>query len=586
MVKKIKVGDKHKLVVLHGDEMAQVAFDQILTQFVKKYLNMKLVEIDLSAVNRIRTNGKVVKESIEVLNKCGVGIKNAGITVNKKQLDDIIDTLKKKEKLSLTKDTLDKLATKSPNGAIRKGIHGNITREDIKFNNLRDFVPQWKGKNIDVMTMEDGGIKSSYNEISEQTGVLELTFVNKSGSKKVLHTRKIGKGDPWLLATNSIEDVKDWANDFFSRAVKEKRDACIGLKDTVMPGYDGVIKDAVEDIYYDKYEEEFKKLGIKYEYGLIDAQAAKIVVSPPDNLLWGIPDNTSGRKLYKLVEGLKKYGIPDRPHKRSISRMSAGGGDQYGSFNTPADEDGIVRVSLDGEERYARDVKKGDPIMLMSNEHEAIEKWIRQVLRDATLKGQEIYIGLKAQYMAYDRLFSDIIFQIYREQLLSSHEYLPSYMVMRPSSQLKKMIIDPPMNARYPALNMDGDIFSDITAALGGSLATASSIIEGTGGTMLFEAPHGTAPDLYQRYLKSKGKEALFNPSALLYAVANALEIIAEKDKNKDLNVYAKKLKDALIKTVDDGIITGDLKGRTVNKKTEKVVDMYGFLDAVEKRLK
>lgn len=582
---KIKVGKKRGLVVLHGDEMAQVAFDQILKQFVKKYVDIELLEIDLSAVNRIRTNGAIVKEAIESLNKYGVGLKNAGITVNKKQLAEIVNNLNKKEKTKINKDKLDKMATKSPNGAIRKGIHGNITREDIPFSNLRDLVPAWRNRKINVVTMDDGGLKSSYNEVSEQTGLLTLTFTNKKGKAKELHTRKIGKGDPWLVTTNSIKAVTEWAEDFFARAVDEKSDAYVGLKDTVMPGYDGVMKDAVEEVYRKKYEKKFKKLGLKYEYGLIDAQAAKIVVFPPDNALWGIPDNTTGRKLYKLVEALKAHGMPDRPHKRSISRMSAGGGDQYGSFNIAAEDDGIIRATIDGEERHARDVKKGDPILLMSNEAEAIEKWIKRVFRDAAVKGQEIYIGLKAQYMPYDMLFSDIIFRLYREMLLSSHDYLPSYMVMRPSSQLKKMIVDPPMNARFPALNLDGDIFSDITAALGGSLATASSIIEGTEGVMLFEAPHGTAPDLYEKYVKSKGKEAYFNPSALLYAVANALEVVAEQDENKELRHFSEKLKAALIDTVDSGYITGDLKGKTRNPKTEKVVDMYGFLNQVEKRL-
>ena len=582
---KIKVSPDKKLVILHGDEMAQVAFAKIIDQFVKKYLDIQLVEMDLSAENRIRTNGAIVQESIDALNKYGVGLKNAGITVNKEQLNQIIEKLKKEKGFKVPKEGLAKLATKSPNGAIRKGIHGNITREDIPFTNLREIIPDWKGKNIDVVTMDNGGLKGSYNEVSEKTGVLELSFTNNKGQNKVLHTRRIGRGDPWLVATNSIDDVIEWAESFFARAVKEKRDCYVGLKDTVIPGYDGVMKDAVEKVFKEGFADKFKKLGLKYEYGLIDAQAAKIVVNPPQNALWGVPDNTTGRKMYKLVEALKKHGIPDRPHQRAISRMSAGGGDQYGSFNMAAEEDGILKASLDGVEVHARDIKKGDPIILMSNERVAIEKWIRMIFRDAAAKNQEIYIGLKAQYMEYDMLFSDVISEVYRKLLKASHDYLPSYMVMRPSSQLKKMLIDPPMRARFPSLNLDGDIFSDITAALGGSLATASSIIEGTEGTMLYEAPHGTAPDLYQKYIKSKGKDAIFNSSALIYAVANALEIVAEKDMNKQLKEYSDKLKKALIKTVGDGIITGDLKGRTRDPKKEKVVDMYGFLDAVEERL-
>ena len=172
-----------------------------------------------------------------------------------------------------------------------------------------------------------------------------------------------------------------------------------------------------------------------------------------------------------------------------------------------------------------------------------------------------------------------------RVELVADHTEPPSFMIMRPSSQLKKMITDPPRNALYPAQNLDGDIFSDIAAALGGSLATASSIIESKDGTMLYEAPHGTAHDLYLRYLESDGKEAIFNSSALIYALANALETLADRDDNSALADYSSSLKRALIDTVGQGIITGDLKGKTTDPDNETVVDMNGFLDAVEKNL-
>ena len=147
------------------------------------------------------------------------------------------------------------------------------------------------------------------------------------------------------------------------------------------------------------------------------------------------------------------------------------------------------------------------------------------------------------------------------------------------------MISDPPRNALYPAQNLDGDIFSDISAALGGSLATASSIIESKNGTMLFEAPHGTAHDLYLQYKESGGKVAHFNSSALIYAVANALATLSARDNNTALLDYSVKLKAALIDTVAQGTITGDLKGKTTDPDTENIVDMNGFLDAVESNI-
>ena len=564
------------LVILHGDEMAQIAFERILEQFVSARLDIELVEIDLTAENRLTTNGQAVRDAIEALKTHGVGIKNAGMTVNRQQLDELLakhPTIREAE--------LDKLATKSPNGAIRKGIGGNITREDIQFRNLQTNPPDWVGRDIEVMTMDGGGIKHSHNELSKATGVIKLMFVGSSGDPVELHRRTVKKGDPWLLATNDIDDVRAWAHAFFQRAIDEKRDAYLGLKDTVIPGYDGVMRAAIEEVYRNEYKDRLEQAGLAYHYELIDAQAARIVANPPQRALWGVPDNTSGRKLFKLVGKLKKYGIPTRKHHVSLSRMSAGGGDQYGSFNMPMEEDGILKVIVDGEEKHARKVKKNDPVLLMSNDLQAITDWVSQVFRDASSKDKEVYFGLKREYMPYDEVFSVVITDV-RYDLAKAGMRPPSFMIMRPSSQLKKMITDPPRNALYPAQNLDGDIFSDISAALGGSLATASSIIESKDGTMLFEAPHGTAHDLYLKYLETDGKQAHFNSSALVFAVANALETLADRDNNAELKCYAEKLKGALIETVAQGVITGDLRGKTADPETETVVDMVGFLDAVE----
>ena len=102
---------------------------------------------------------------------------------------------------------------------------------------------------------------------------------------------------------------------------------------------------------------------------------------------------------------------------------------------------------------------------------------------------------------------------------------------------------------------------------------------------MLYEAPHGTAHDLYLKYLESDGREAYFNSSALIYALANALETLADREDNQELQDYSYKLKAALIDSVAKGFITGDLKGKTTDPEAETIVDMYGFLDAVESNI-
>ncbi len=576
---KPKLPVSRPLVVMHGDEMAQIAFEKILQRFVTDRLDIQLIEIDLTAENRLATNGEAVRDAIKALKQYGIGVKNAGMTVNRKQLESLLEKYP-----NIDPKTLDPLATKSPNGAIRKGIGGNITREDIQFRNLVVKTPDWVGRDIVVDTMDTGGIKHSFNELSKATGVLKLLFVGSSGDPIELHRRNINLGDPWLLSSNDIDEVRRWAHSFFQRGIAEKRDTYLGLKDTVIPGYDGVMRLAIEEIFQQDYKAKYAELGLEYHYELIDAQAARIVANPPTRALWGVPDNTSGRKLYKLVEELKLYGIADRKCHVSISRMSAGGGDQYGSYNAPMAEDGILKVVVDGQEKTARKVKKNDPVLLMSNDKVAIKDWVTQVFRDASVNNKEVYFGLKREYMEYDDVYSEIITATGKE-LANADTPPPSFMIMRPSSQLKKMITDPPRNALYPAQNLDGDIFSDISAALGGSLATASSIIESKDGTLLFEAPHGTAHDLYLKYQESDGKVALFNSSALLFALANALESLGEREANSALLDYAQQLKLALIDTVAQGTITGDLKGKTAEPDKENIVDMDGFLVAVEANL-
>ena len=574
---KIKV--ENPLVVLHGDEMAQVAFTEILARFVTLPLDIQLVEIDLSATKRFSSNGAVIHEAISALKAHGVGIKNAGMTVNRAQLDELLS-----QHPNVVESTLDPLATKSPNGAIRKGISGNITREDIEFRNIQSVRPNWIDRDIEVDTMETGGLDFSYSELSNATGVAKIMFVGSSGEPVELHRRSLNKGDPWMLATNCLEEVKAWAHRFFQRAIEEKRDIYLGLKDTVVSGYDGVMRTAIEEIYTQEYQARVAEAGLSYQYELIDAQAARIVSNPPKRALWGVPDNVSGMKLFKLVQQLKRYGLPERKAHVSISRMSAGGGDQYGSYNTPSPEGGVIKVIVDGEEKHARYVKEGDPILFMSNDRDAIKDWVSQVFKDAAVNKKEVYFGLKREFVNYDEVYSSIILEI-RKELAALDTPPPSFMIMRPSRQLSKMICDPPRWGMYPAQNLDGDIFSDISAALGGSLATASSVIMSKDGTKLFEAPHGTAHDLYVRYLETDAKEANFNSSALIFAVANALEELAGRENNAALTEYAARLKSALIETVAQGVITGDLTGKTTAPDAERIVDMNGFLDAVASNL-
>jgi isocitrate dehydrogenase len=60
---------------------------------------------------------------------------------------------------------------------------------------------------------------------------------------------------------------------------------------------------------------------------------------------------------------------------------------------------------------------------------------------------------------------------------------------------------------------------------------------------------------------------------------------LALRENNTALIGYSSGLKDALIETVAQGKITGDLKGKTTDPGAEMILDMYGFLDAIESNI-
>lgn len=99
--------------------------------------------------------------------------------------------------------------------------------------------------------------------------------------------------------------------------------------------------------------------------------------------------------------------------------------------------------------------------------------------------------------------------------------------------------------------NLYGDIISDIAAEVTGSVGLGISANIGENCAM-FEAMHGTAPDI-----AGKG---IANPSGLLLGSIMMLTHIGQGD-------IASKVHNAWLKTIEDGIHTGDIYKEGVSKK-------------------
>lgn len=114
--------------------------------------------------------------------------------------------------------------------------------------------------------------------------------------------------------------------------------------------------------------------------------------------------------------------------------------------------------------------------------------------------------------------------------------------------------------------NLYGDIISDIAAEITGSVGLGGSSNIGTDFGM-FEAIHGSAPDI-----AGKG---IANPSGLLLGAVMMLTHIGQND-------VAERVHNAWLKTIEDGIHTGDIYrlGRSAEK-----TGTSGFASAVIERL-
>lgn len=121
------------------------------------------------------------------------------------------------------------------------------------------------------------------------------------------------------------------------------------------------------------------------------------------------------------------------------------------------------------------------------------------------------------------------------------------------------LVLDPTRLDVLVMPNLYGDILSDLCAGLVGGLGVTPSGNIGFDNVALFEAVHGTAPDI-------AGKNKA-NPTALLLSGVMML-------RHMGLQEHANRIEGAVFKTIREGkVITGDLKGTaTCSEYTHEII--------------
>lgn len=109
-----------------------------------------------------------------------------------------------------------------------------------------------------------------------------------------------------------------------------------------------------------------------------------------------------------------------------------------------------------------------------------------------------------------------------------------------------------------------------------------TSVLVSPKGCYEYEAAHGTVQKHYYKYLK--GETTSTNSVATIFAWSGALRKRGELDGNGALSSFADALEKAVIDTIEQGKMTGDLV-RITTLPNPETLDSLGFIRAIRANL-
>ena len=326
-----------------------------------------------------------------------------------------------------------------------------------------------------------------------------------------------------------------------------------------------------------------KKYGVAVKCATITPNAARMTEynlksmwKSPNGTIRAILDGTVFRSPI-LVKGIVPY-IPTWKKPICIARHAYG--DVY--KNTEMRVEGGSKAELcvtkpDGTEERSLifDFKSDGVIQGMHKIDKSISSFARSCFNYALDQHIDVWFATKDTISkTYDHRFKDIFAEIFENEYKDKFEEAGDDAVAR--------VIRSEGGYMWACKNYDGDVMSDMIATAFGSLAMMTSVLVSPDGIYEFEAAHGTVQRHYYKHLK--GEETSTNSVATIFAWTGALKKRGELDKLPELAEFAEKLEKATIKTIEDGIMTGDLYLiSTLENKTK--VNTEDFLKAINERL-
>ncbi|WP_294157209.1 NADP-dependent isocitrate dehydrogenase [uncultured Clostridium sp.] len=334
-----------------------------------------------------------------------------------------------------------------------------------------------------------------------------------------------------------------------------------------------------------------KKYGVGVKCATITPNAARV---KEYNLkeMWKSPNGTIRAILDGTVFRAPIIVGPVKPYVRSwkkpiiIARHAYG--DIYKASEMKIKGKGkceLVFTSENGEvqRELIHNFDQDGVVMGMHNLNKSIESFARSCFNYALDLKQDLLFGAKDTISKkYDHTFKDVFQEIYENEYKEKFEKCGIVYKYTLIDAAVANVIKSEGGMIWACKNYDGDVMSDMIAAAFGSIAMMTSALVSPDGKYEFEAAHGTVQDQY--YCHLKGEKTSTNSVATIFAWSGALRKRGEMDGNNDLVNFADKLEEASIKTIEKGIMTGDLAALAVHDNIQKV-DTFEFIKAIRKTL-
>ncbi len=346
-------------------------------------------------------------------------------------------------------------------------------------------------------------------------------------------------------------------------------------------------RDETDDKITVEAAEAIKKYGVGVKCATITPNAERVkeynlkkMYVSPNGTIRAILDGTVFRKPI-LVKNIKPS-VPAWTKPIIIGRHAYG--DIYKNQEIKVTEPGkaeLVFTSASGKETRLTimDMKGPGVLQGIHNLDSSIESFARACFIYALSEKVDLWFATKDTICkTYDGNFKDIFNKVYENEFKEKFKEAGITYFYTLIDDAVARVMKSEGGYLWACKNYDGDVMSDMVASAFGSLAMMTSVLVSPSGYFEFEAAHGTVQKHYYQHLE--GKKTSTNSVALIFAWTGALKKRGELDKNTALVKFSNTLEDAVIKTIEDGKMTGDL-ARLAEPAPSKVLNSEEFIDAI-----